>query len=66
MFMRTSCFRWSWMEEKIDSKYISSVTEMLGISSKLENLPGQLSGGQQQRVAIARALATKACDPAVR
>ena len=44
---------------KIDSKYISSVTEMLGISSKLENLPGQLSGGQQQRVAIARALATK-------
>ena len=44
---------------KIDSKYISNVTEMLGISSKLENLPGQLSGGQQQRVAIARALATK-------
>ena len=39
--------------------HISSVTEMLGISSKLENLPGQLSGGQQQRVAIARALATK-------
>ena len=28
----------------------------MGISGKLEALPGQLSGGQQQRAAIARAL----------
>lgn len=44
---------------KADSGFISSITETLGISDKLANLPGQLSGGQQQRVAIARALATK-------
>ena len=44
---------------KADSGFISSITETLGISDKLVNLPGQLSGGQQQRVAIARALATK-------
>lgn len=42
-----------------DRGFISSITETLGISDKLANLPGQLSGGQQQRVAIARALATK-------
>jgi len=28
----------------------------LGLSERLNNLPGQMSGGQQQRVAIARAL----------
>lgn len=44
---------------KADSEFISGITETLGISDKLANLPGQLSGGQQQRVAIARALATK-------
>ncbi|MOA51352.1 Lipoprotein-releasing system ATP-binding protein LolD [compost metagenome] len=35
------------------------IVNTLGLSQKLDNLPGQLSGGQQQRVAIARALATK-------
>ena len=39
-----------------DRGFISSITETLGISDKLANLPGQLSGGQQQRVAIARAV----------
>ena len=29
----------------------------VGLSDKLESLPGQLSGGQQQRVGIARAVA---------
>jgi putative ABC transport system ATP-binding protein len=28
----------------------------LGLSERMNNLPGQMSGGQQQRVAIARAL----------
>lgn len=42
-----------------DGKYIDSIVDMLGLSSKLQNLPNNLSGGQQQRVAIARALAAK-------
>lgn len=42
-----------------DERYITSVIDMLGLSSKLQNLPNNLSGGQQQRVAIARALAAK-------
>lgn len=43
----------------IDKKFVEDIIKMLGLQSKLDNLPGQLSGGQQQRVAIARALATK-------
>ncbi|MDE5596646.1 MAG: ABC transporter ATP-binding protein [Lachnospiraceae bacterium] len=42
-----------------DKKFVDDIIKMLGLQSKLDNLPGQLSGGQQQRVAIARALATK-------
>lgn len=44
---------------KPDKKYIKQIIQMLGLESKLQDLPNQLSGGQQQRVAIARALATK-------
>ena len=40
-----------------DGKYVDQIIDMLGLSSKLQNLPNNLSGGQQQRVAIARALA---------
>ncbi|OAB41461.1 ABC transporter ATP-binding protein [Paenibacillus glacialis] len=43
----------------IDKAYVDTIIEVLGLESKLTNLPSQLSGGQQQRVAIARALATK-------
>ena len=32
------------------------MTEILGITDRLDFLPGQLSGGQQQRAAVARAL----------
>ena len=42
-----------------DNKYVGQVIDMLGLSTKLQNLPNNLSGGQQQRVAMARALATK-------
>lgn len=45
--------------ENIDSEYINQIIEILGIKSKLNNLPNNLSGGQRQRVAIARALAAK-------
>lgn len=33
-----------------------NLLQMLGLSHRLENKPGQLSGGEQQRVAVARAL----------
>ena len=42
-----------------DQAYVGRIIEILGLQSKLQNLPNNLSGGQQQRVAIARALAAK-------
>jgi putative ABC transport system ATP-binding protein len=42
-----------------DRLYVEEIIRILGLESKLNNLPNNLSGGQQQRVAIARALATK-------
>lgn len=45
--------------EEPDQSYVEQIVTMLGIKSKLDQLPSQLSGGQQQRVAIARALAAK-------
>lgn len=44
---------------KIDTEYVDSIIEILGLTEKLTNMPNNLSRGQQQRVAIARALATK-------
>ncbi len=44
---------------KVDKEYVDRIIKMLGLESKVDNLPSQLSGGQQQRVAIARALAAK-------
>ncbi|WP_373897591.1 ABC transporter ATP-binding protein [Haloimpatiens sp. FM7315] len=44
---------------RIDKKYIENIIKVLGLESKLNNMPNNLSGGQQQRVAIARALASK-------
>lgn len=45
--------------ETVDKKFLNEVIELLGLDSKLKNMPNNLSGGQQQRVAIARALVAK-------
>ncbi|NFN88162.1 ABC transporter ATP-binding protein [Clostridium sporogenes] len=44
---------------KIDKEYVDNIIEVLGLTSKINNMPSNLSGGQQQRVAISRALAAK-------
>ena len=38
-------------------EYAREALEVVGLSDKMDELPGRLSGGQQQRVAIARAIA---------
>ena len=43
----------------VDTAYVDQIIQVLGLESKLQNLPNNLSGGQQQRAAIARALAAK-------
>lgn len=43
----------------VDYNFMNEVVEMLGLKTKLQNMPNRLSGGQQQRVAIARALVSK-------
>ena len=43
----------------IDERFFEEITDLLGLTDKLERLPGTLSGGQQQRTAIARAMLTK-------
>ena len=43
-------------KKKPNQEYFDHIVKYLGISDKLETLPGQLSGGQQQRTAIARSL----------
>ena len=41
---------------EVDQEFLSELTEVLGISNRLQNRPSQLSGGQRQRVAVARAM----------
>ena len=64
---------WKYDKKVIDQR-VHELAEVVGISDKLKQRPGQLSGGQKQRVAIARALsmepkillsdeATSALDP---
>jgi putative ABC transport system ATP-binding protein len=45
--------------QKLDKTYFESLTELLGISERLNHRPSELSGGEQQRVAIARALISR-------
>ena len=43
----------------LDRPLLDHLTELLGISGRLDHRPNELSGGEQQRVAIARALITR-------
>lgn len=43
-------------KRKPNEDFLRQIANSLGISEKLDFMPGQLSGGQQQRAAIARAL----------
>lgn len=45
--------------KKADPDFLQQITDMLGISEKMEKYPSELSGGEQQRVAIARSLIAK-------
>lgn len=45
--------------DTVDKKFMNEVVQMLGLESKMKDMPNNLSGGQQQRVAIARALVSK-------
>ena len=47
---------------KPDQKRFDQIVTTLGLTDRLEHLPGELSGGQQQRAAIARSLI---CRPAI-
>jgi putative ABC transport system ATP-binding protein len=44
---------------KLDHDYLQRITDLLGISHRLQHRPSELSGGEQQRVAIARALVNR-------
>lgn len=47
------------LEGKVDKELFDELIEQLGLTERINHLPGQLSGGEKQRVAIARALINK-------
>ena len=47
---------------KLMQRSVNAVLDIVGLSGKYKNFPGELSGGEQQRVAIARAIVN---DPAI-
>lgn len=44
---------------KADSRWLDTVTGIVGLKDRLHHRPSELSGGEQQRVAVARALASR-------
>jgi putative ABC transport system ATP-binding protein len=46
-------------ESPEDEEFLRHLSDMLGITGRLDHRPSELSGGEQQRVAIARALITR-------
>ncbi|MEM0899694.1 MAG: ABC transporter ATP-binding protein [Pseudomonadota bacterium] len=47
------------LADKLQSEWVTELTDRLGLTDLLHRYPEQLSGGQQQRVAIGRAMASK-------
>ena len=45
--------------KSVVQQQVPQILELVGLSSKSENLPDQLSGGEQQRVSIARAFVNR-------
>ena len=45
--------------KSLDQEYLHRITDLLGITHRLDHRPSELSGGEQQRVAIARALVNR-------
>ena len=43
----------------LDQALLTRLTDLLGLTGRLDHRPNELSGGEQQRVAIARALITR-------
>jgi len=43
----------------LDSAHFNRITDLLGLTKRLNHRPSELSGGEQQRVALARALINK-------
>lgn len=50
------------LSKKERREHVETSLEIVGLSDRMKNYPGQLSGGQTQRVAIARAVVT---DPTI-
>ena len=49
----------SGVQAPLDRPLLDHLTDLLGITGRLDHRPNELSGGEQQRVAIARALITR-------
>ncbi|MDE1175989.1 MAG: ABC transporter ATP-binding protein [Edaphobacter sp.] len=46
-------------KKPLDKQLLTHLSDLLGISGRLDHRPNELSGGEQQRVAIARALISR-------